>query len=561
VQRHRCRHVLFTRNCQRIGPVHWLRKAAFQVPSGLNDGAKTTATWLVRALVWTFSTFSVLVPHIYSQDAKQSAIRVDSTLVVVRAEVFDKKHMSHVSEKERECMSADEQSFYDLSLTQPYIPKACWGLVVRDLKASDFHLFVDGTEQKIQGFNLERSNILVRDTLGAHQEFSFTPTGKWSSLDRPRPRRTSVSVGTAENFFYFYNLAFVPEGAAGTACHEIRLKVDRPHTAVHYRHEYCAQQTPFDLLGGTNLGQYLERQIDSTEPGTLALLHQIGSFYTGNGRSRVWLSVEFAAELLRRHWEWDDNNWSLQASIGVLGIVRSHDSTEVMRFSDLGCCSDYSTARLFTTIGPSDSLPLSTEMIGIERVRIPIRYESQFDLPLGDYELRLALSDGVRVGRLQAELRIENRDGQALALSSVMLGKRVQDAHVAAEEMSSAENFAPRYVPMVSKGVQVAPTGNTRFKEDEQMFAYFEVYEPKLASSSLVVQAHFRISDATTREIKKDLGSVDAAPYINPGSTTIPIGRRIPFNTLAKGSYHLEVRVTDSSGQNTPWHSAAFTVD
>ena len=465
--------------------------------------------------------------------------------------------MFSASGKERDCMRAEHQSFYDLSLTQPYIPKACWGLLVRDLKLSDFHLFVERTEQKVQGFNLERSNMLVRDNLGIHYEFSFTPTGVWSSLDLPRPRRENVPV--SENFFYFYNLAFVPEGAAGVSCHKIKLKVNRPRTVAYYREEYCAQQTPFDLLAGTSLGTLLEQLIDSTKPGTLALSHQFGSFYASNGKSRVWLSLEFPGNSLKRHWEWNDY-WNLQASIGVLGIVRNRDGTEVLRFSDLGCCSDYSTSRLFTTV-PFSARLLSNQMIGIEEVRLPVRYETQFDLPPGDYELRLALSDGVKVGRFQAGLKIENPEGQALALSSVMLGKRVQDAHVAAEELAAAENFAPQYVPMVSKGVQVAPTGNTSFKQDEQMLAYFEVYAPKLVSSSLTVQAHYRISDATTQEIKKDLGTFDASPYVIPGKTTIPIGGRIFLNTLAKGSYHLEVQATDSSGQTTPWHWAAFSVE
>jgi len=520
--------------------------------------AKMT-TRFARALIWALSAFSVFVPRVDSQDAKPSPIRVNTTLVVVRAAVFDKRHTLNLSNEERECLRADQQRLYGLSPTQPYIPKACWDVVVRDLKAGDFHLFVERAEQKIEGFHLERSNILVRDNLGAHNEFSFTPAAKWSSVDLPFPGVQRGRVDATENFHY-YNLTFAPQGDAGASCHNIKLKVDRPQTVVYYRPEYCVQQTPFDLLGGTRFGKQLEQQADSTKPGNLALPYQIGSFYVGNGKSRVWLSIEFPGDLLRRNWEWSLNEcWTLQASIGVFVIVRSHSGTEVVRFSDLGCCADYSTARLFTATDWA-SPGLSKQMLGMERVRIPIRYEAQFELPPGDYELRLALSDGARAGRIQTELRIEN-PGEGLGLSSVMLGRRVQDAGVAAEEMAAAENFAPQYVPMVSKGVQVAPAGDTHFKEYEQMLAYFEVYGPKLSSSSLTAQAHLRISDATTREIKRDLGSVDAAPYINPGSTTIPILVRTPLNTLRKGSYHLEVQVTDSSGESTPWRSAAFTVE
>lgn len=527
----------------------------------------TMANWLARELVWTLAICGVLALQIYFQDAKPSPIRVNTTLVVVRAEVFDKKHMSSLSKEERECLRADQRRFYGLSLTRPYIPKACWGLVVRDLKASDFHLFVEGVEQKIQGFYPERSNLLVRDNFGAHNEFSFTPAAKWSSADMPLPSVGSVQVDEAENFHYFYNLAFAPDTGAGASCRNIKLKVDRSQTLVYYRPEYCVQQTPFDLLGGTSFGKLLEQQAESANPG-LALSYQIGRFYVGNEKSRVWLSIEFPGNLFRRNWVWSFNEfWSLQGSIGVFGIVRNHDGTEVMRFSDLGCCSDYSTARLFTTLrvwGDSlvSSLQIapSKQMLEIERARVPIRYEAQFELPPGDYELRLALSDGARVGRIQTELRIENPT-EGLGLSSIMLGKRVQDARVAAEEMAAAENFAPQYVPLVSQGVQVAPAGNTHFKEYEQMLAYFEVYESKLVSASSTAQTHLRICDATTREIKRDLRDVDAAPYVNPGRATIPILVRIPLNTLAKGWYQLEVQATDSSGQSTPWRSAPFTVE
>lgn len=531
----------------------------------------TKSIWLVRAFLGTVTALSILALRVDSQNAKPSPIRVNSTLVVVRAEVLDKEHMFSVSPEEKECMRADQQSFHDLSLTQAYIPKACWGLVVRDLKASDFHLFADGKEQTIQGFNLERSNILVRDNLGAHNEFSYTPTAKWSSVDLPHPG-PSASVSEAENFFYFYNLAFNPEGGAVKPCHQIRLKVDRPHTLVYYRPEYCLQETPADLLEGSDLAKQMGQQTSATyrkkngrdyasKPGAFALEYQIGSLHLGNGTSRVLLSIEFAGGRLRRHWEWRDNWWELQASIAVLGVIRSRDGTEVTRFSDLGCCSDYSTARLFAETGPVFSPLAVKQMAGIAEFRIPVRYENQFELPVGDYELRLALSDGARVDRIQAQFRIENPQEQPLGLSSVMLGKRVQDAHVALEEVAAAENFAPQYVPPVSKGVQVTPSGSTHFRGNEEMLAYFEVYVSKLESSLPKVQVHVRISDAPTGVVKSDVGIIDAAPYVNPGSTTIPILVRIPFNTLPKGSYNLEVQATDSSGQSTPWRGGGFTVE
>lgn len=85
-------------------------------------------------------------PALIPKTRSNLRLRVNATLVVIRAEVPDKQRMFSVSSKEEECLRVDRQSFFDLSLTQPYIPKACCGLVARDLKASDFHLFLDGAE-------------------------------------------------------------------------------------------------------------------------------------------------------------------------------------------------------------------------------------------------------------------------------------------------------------------------------------------------------------------------------------------------------------------------------
>ena len=89
--------------------------------------------------------------------------------------------------------------------------------------------------------------------------------------------------------------------------------------------------------------------------------------------------------------------------------------------------------------------------------------------------LRVVLSDGKNFGRAEVPLNIEKYDKKELALSSVMLCKRIRDAHAAAVE-SSAANFAPQYVPLVTKGIQVTPTGDTRFKQGEPLYGYFELY-------------------------------------------------------------------------------------
>ncbi|MGE5325410.1 MAG: hypothetical protein ACM3NO_00100, partial [Deltaproteobacteria bacterium] len=144
---------------------------------------------------------------------------------------------------------------------------------------------------------------------------------------------------------------------------------------------------------------------------------------------------------------------------------------------------------------------------------------------------------------------------------SVMLCKRYRDAHVAAVERAAA-NFAPQYVPMVSKGMEVTPAGDTTFGKDDPLIPYFEIYEPLLASQpDTKVEARIRILDAKTGEIVKDFPPIDAAPYENPGRTTIPVARQVPYEQLPKGAYRLEVQAADSAGRSSEVRSAEFTVE
>jgi hypothetical protein len=436
------------------------------------------------------------------------------------------------------------------------------------LEARDFHVFVDGTEQRIQSVTLETQSVGIRDNRGFHWEHSETPTGIWSLADQQLqyvddPRELPGDLGNR-----LYVITFAPDKSAPAGCHKIRVKVDRPHSVVDARDEYCTGQSPSDTLKGSKLGNRMEQEMASSEPGKIALFLQTGFFYTGTDTARVRISLEFPTDSLNRWWESD---WALHATIGALGIVYKQGGSLATRFSDFGCCSGHSGIRLegmgnlsFEDIyHPKDDFvhPLSLVLSQVEKELLPTRYETQVELAPGEYDLRVVLSDGEKFGRAEAHLNIDKYDGRELGLSSVMLCKRFRDAHVAAVEAAAA-NQAPQYVPLVSKDIQVTPTGDTRFKPGEPLIAYFELYLPSPAGQSgTQVQAHLRVVDAKTGQVAKDFPPVDAASYMQAGKPAIPIAREIPIDTLPKGSYRLELQATDSTGKTTPWRTAAFTVE
>jgi len=114
--------------------------------------------------------------------------------------------------------------------------------------------------------------------------------------------------------------------------------------------------------------------------------------------------------------------------------------------------------------------------------------------------------------------------------------------------------------PLVSKGIEFRPTGETHFKKNDPLAAYFEVYEPLLAGGGNThVQFEMRIVDAKTGAVKSDTGFKPADGFLNPGKAVIPISEKISVDELAPGDYQIQVRATDSTGTVTDWRTTSFT--
>jgi hypothetical protein len=408
------------------------------------------------------------------------------------------------------------------------VPKTlayCNDWEVLGLAPKDFHLFEDGKEQQIQSVNIEREPGIVNvgDNLGLHGEGSVTPRGKWSTSDLPR--MTGVPMDG-----HFYLIAYTPPESAEGSCHQIKVKVDRRNSYIYARSQYCnTQHSPSDPLNGTTFGKQLEGYLTSGQTGKIGLSLQTGFFYTDTGAARVDIVLEW-------------NKSSLSPTIGVLGMVYGKDGNLAGRFSDGGCCRSFHP---------------SPQAVAL----VPTGYETQMDLPSGEYTAKVVLSDGSKFGRAEASLSVDSYDKKEFAISSIALCKRSGDATEAAEE-AAAVNLAPKYVPLVSKGVRFTPTGDTRFKKGEPMFAYFEVYEPLLAETpATTVQTRLKVTDTKTGELRIDTGLQSVTSEITPGKTVIPIAEQIAVEKLPVGSYKLEVQASDSAGKSTIWRAANFSVE
>lgn len=189
----------------------------------------------------------------------------------------------------------------------------------------------------------------------------------------------------------------------------------------------------------------------------------------------------------------------------------------------------------------------------------PDEYGTRLDLTPGHYLLRVVFRNGKHFGRAEISTTLDGYAGQELAISDVALAKRHRQMSDGSPDDDAAKG---RYGPLVSKGFEVTPTANTRFKKGDHFDFYFEIYNPQQRQRPPgSVEALLRILDAKTGQVAKELDPVDAAPYAKPDDPVIRIGGGIDISKLPRGSYQLEVQARDSTGKSTAWRATNFTVE
>src|SRR5579859_4269956 len=266
------------------------------------------------------------VPLSAQSSAPSAPIRVESKLVIVPALVLDKKHLNKgLTDAEKRCEDSEYIDFLKLKPTEPFIPRFCEELAVRNLTVRDFHVFVDGKLQEIKGLTTESDWTKVRDTEGLHWEHSETPAGIWNTRDitpagiliapersEPPPSISKVRM-VYHGYPFLYNIAFAPDNSRQPGCHKISVKVDRPHSDVLSRSEYCAGQSPHDILTGTEFGNRMEQELSSQTLGDISVRLQTGFIYNSNRDALVQISLEFPWDALKYEW---NNHWFMVGTIG-----------------------------------------------------------------------------------------------------------------------------------------------------------------------------------------------------------------------------------------------------
>ncbi|MGH9686524.1 MAG: hypothetical protein ACRD5K_05470 [Candidatus Acidiferrales bacterium] len=498
---------------------------------------------------------------VVAQTNTAGTIRVESNEVFVPVLVVDNQRLEKLEQMNRFVFRRhiDDGDYQSLER-----------LAVQGLSLKDFTVLQDGEPQRIVSVVVEGQSQapILTDNLGKYREYVGVGGGIWTVPLWESYMSPGTPVDESPSFSG-YAIGLMPPSSPDGSCHKIQILVDRPNSLVFSRNEYCQLNgQAADPLRSTRLGERIESDLGKDMRNQLSLKLAATPLFANNGFVPVRVVLDYAP-----------SSNPLMAScnykpepIGIIGTLRGESGQEILRFSDEAMREDDNS--LETKLWSKLANFLFDECY----FYAPIRYETQIEIAPGQYHLEIGFMEDGKFGRAVAPLTVPNYSGEQLSISGIVLASRFRDLQSQPPELPigatstlfrntptvparSATALPGKYLPLITKGIEVTPTANVRFKRKGQFYFYVQVYEPRPETPLPSVNLNLRIVSDKTNEVVRQLQPVNAAPYQSPGNPIIPVGGGVLIDNLPQGSYQLQAKATDSTGASTEWQSVSFAVE
>jgi len=305
---------------------------------------------------------------------------------------------------------------------------------------------------------------------------------------------------------------------------------------VRARSGYCNIK-PTDLLAGNPIEKDLETRAGSEMKGDVPASMQAPFFYSSANIAQVHLAVEIPSAALK----FEKVKGKEHASLNILGIAYKPDNSISARFSD--------TVNLDLD-GKKEVEDFQKEFY---------RYENQFDIAPGNYVLKVVFSSGnASFGKLEIPLLIDAYHGNEFSMSGIALSNSI---HRAADIATALDGqLLEDRTPLLVKGMQISPSASNHFKKTDVAALYAEIYDPLLKKDNPPdVAFEMTVVERKSGQVKVHVG--DRSSKGNAGNPVIALGLKLPVATLDPGSYRVDLRAVDSTGQSTKTRSADFEVE
>lgn len=446
--------------------------------------------------------------------------------------------------------------------------RACYPL---GLTSKNFRVFENGKEQTTNYF------AQVDPGFDADWVPKATSRGTWLIFLPPPPWVTDPVVT--------YLVGYIPPALKPGECRTISAVVEGYGVFLH-RDRYCNGEDSGSLdpvtLEGTTLGSQMRDFAKSAKGGSIKVSAQAFVFRsTGVLRfeqdrqarqssglpapdfnfvvevrdpkapATVQIATLFGPVPIQPWNGWEDSDCvKHHAALHVLGMIYKMNGEVAAQFGDTFTCST----------GYLPDLPHKSVVRTITGV--PSRFDSQVDLPAGDYELRVVVSDYKgHYGRAELPIHVPRFDGRRLTISDVSLSRFARNKAAIAKTAAYITPAPLLPTPLVSKNLQYLPDREIAVNKRDPAFLYFEIYEPLLEKKEATVYFRMKITDLKTGAVVLQDPTMNAAEWVLPGNVVVPVGLKFTAGSkLKKGSYRLEVQALDAAGQQSEWQSVDFSV-
>jgi VWFA-related protein len=342
-------------------------------------------------------------------------------------------------------------------------------------------------------------------------------------------------IGKEQNEFYI--VGYVPPDSVEGSCHTLKVKMNRGGLNVRSRTGYCNAR-PENPISGKPIEKQLELRAAGGQPGSIHGALETPYFYSSANVARVNLAMEVPSDSFK----FDKEKGKFHANVNILGIAYRSDGTIGARFND------------------TVNLDFDKDELK-EFNKNPYRYMNQFDASPGTYKLTVVLSagNGDSYGKFESPLQIDAWDGKKLTLGGVVLTNNAAKVSDIPSGLDSV--LLEDRTPLVVQGLEVIPSATNRFKKDDHVIMYTEVYEPLLASDKPPrVGFAYRISDRATDKQLAFTGVQPLDNFIQKGNPVVPAGMAVSLKDLPPGAYRMTVQAVDELHNNAPPRYVDFDV-
>jgi VWFA-related protein len=310
----------------------------------------------------------------------------------------------------------------------------------------------------------------------------------------------------------------------------IQVRLKRPLQArLDYRQGYFAAKE-FRRFSAADKERQLEEALLMGDPVTdLTLALEVDWFRLARDRYFVPVSVKIpAAEI-----ELASRGGTAQTEFDFIGQVRD------------------ARGALAAAVRDTVRVKLGQEQAGEAAAR-HFQYDTGFTLPPGEYRLKFLARENHsgKMGTFETPFTIPDLSAQTstVRLSSVVWGHERQSLDQAVGAASRQAKMLAMH-PLVEEGKKLIPSVTRVFRRDQNLYVYFEVYDPARAGDggAVSVAANLAFFQGRTKVLETQPVRLTQAPGGRSGKLRFQF--ELPLEKLPPGRYTCQANVVDELGR------------